>query len=93
MYKFILYFLGIEYNIKKVTLDDGKHLYCLWVARDPVEVESVSDIPPPSLSNSTSHSGTNKTDKSQTEVSLYVFNVLLKNVYMYNFILIYLNFF
>lgn len=81
MYKFLLYFLGIEYYIKKVMLDDGKHLYCLWVARDPVEVESVSDIPPPSLSNSTSHSETSKTDKSQTEVSLYVYTVLLKNVY------------
>ena len=74
---FFLFFLAIEYYIKKVTLDDGKHLYCLWVARDPVEVESVSDIPPPSLSNSTSHSGTNKTDKSQTEVSVYIKNVCL----------------
>lgn len=63
-------FLAIEYYIKRITLDDGKQLYCLWVSRDPEEIkDNVSEIPPPSVSNSNSRSGTNKTDKSRTEVT------------------------
>ncbi|XP_022242516.1 PAS domain-containing serine/threonine-protein kinase-like [Limulus polyphemus] len=30
--------LAIVYQIKKVDLDDGQTLYCLWVSRDPEEV-------------------------------------------------------
>lgn len=68
-------------------LDDGKHLYCLWVSRDPEEIrESVSDIPAPSISTSTSRSATNKTDKSQSGVSSIIY---LSNLAIFNFAMIF----
>ncbi|KAG8195703.1 hypothetical protein JTE90_002966 [Oedothorax gibbosus] len=36
--------IAIEYYIKKVILDDGKCLYCLWVSRDPDEIKECSPV-------------------------------------------------
>lgn len=32
--------LAIVYQIKKLELDDGQSIYCLWVSRDPDEPSS-----------------------------------------------------
>ncbi|KAF8767118.1 PAS domain-containing serine/threonine-protein like [Argiope bruennichi] len=65
--------IGIQYIIKKVTLDDGKALYCLWVSRDP-EIKEIGHgsrlLHDSSRTESadTSHSDTSHTE-SQVERS------------------------
>ncbi|XP_054707723.1 PAS domain-containing serine/threonine-protein kinase-like [Uloborus diversus] len=63
--------LAIEYFIKKIILDDGKHLYCLWVSRDPEETKNF--IPPvplvkplPSCSSSETTKSTSSSEDSDT---------------------------
>ncbi|XP_035218513.1 PAS domain-containing serine/threonine-protein kinase-like isoform X2 [Stegodyphus dumicola] len=57
--------LAIEYYIKKIVLDDGKILYCLWVSRDPEEYKECSPAPNYTMN----HSETNKMNRTRTEES------------------------
>ncbi|GIY35889.1 hypothetical protein CDAR_44721 [Caerostris darwini] len=43
--------IAILYFIKKVTLEDGKCVYCLWVTRDPEEVKESSPLAKKSREN------------------------------------------
>ncbi|XP_042895540.1 PAS domain-containing serine/threonine-protein kinase isoform X3 [Parasteatoda tepidariorum] len=57
--------LAIEYCVKKVILDTGKFLYCIWVSRDPEEIKEGSPV---NKTNS-SHFESSGTSQSGTEES------------------------
>jgi hypothetical protein len=50
-------FLGIVFQVKRVQLDDGQEVYCMWVSRDPEEpaecVRSYANLTLASSLNST----------------------------------------
>ncbi|CAL1278241.1 unnamed protein product, partial [Larinioides sclopetarius] len=61
--------IGIQYIIKKVTLDDGKSLYCLWVSRDPEIKETAPASKVHHDSSRTESAETSQTDTSRSDTS------------------------
>lgn len=58
--------LAIEYHVRKVELEDGKCLYCLWVSRDLEELKGKSQVNITLETNYTSrHSATTTDSMSQ----------------------------
>ncbi|GFS51752.1 hypothetical protein NPIL_417251 [Nephila pilipes] len=61
--------IAIIYYLKKVTLDNGKHLHCLWVSHDPEEIKEASPISKARNDNVRTHTQETAQTKSDRETS------------------------
>ena len=63
---------GILYQIRKITLEDGSFMYCLWIAKDLEEQDLGSRFGTLTLASKDSSS---TLDKSLGEVSFFLLQI------------------